>query len=119
MMMHPRTLEVLRPLGVTERMLARGDHSPVAELHLGHRTTPVTLDHFDLPDTPFPHLLLISQAQVEAVLWEAIDERGINVDLGVEFVALRGEVPGDSPSVAVVDRDGVGEEIRLPISGRL
>ena len=97
MMMHPRTLEVLRPLCVTERMLARGDNSPVAELHLGHRTTEVKLDHFDLPDTPYPHLLLISQGQVEAVLWEAIDEQGINVDLGVEFVALRGEVAEPPP----------------------
>ena len=111
MMMHPRTLEVLRPLCVAERMLARGDHSPVAELHLGTRTTPVKLEHFDLPDTPFPHLLLISQAHVEAVLWEAVDERHIKSDLGVELVALRADVPGASPTVAVVDRGGVTEEI--------
>jgi 2-polyprenyl-6-methoxyphenol hydroxylase-like FAD-dependent oxidoreductase len=111
MMMHPRTLEVLRPLRVAERMLARGDRSPVAELHLGARTTPVKLEHFDLPDTPFPHLLLISQAQVEAVLWEAVDERDIATDLGVELVALRSDVPGASPSVAVVNRGGVTEEI--------
>ncbi|HUG49452.1 MAG TPA: FAD-dependent monooxygenase, partial [Terrimesophilobacter sp.] len=101
----------LRPRGVAERMLARGDHSPVAELHLGARTIPVTLGHFDLPDTPFPHLLLISQAQVEAVLWEAVDELHIDTDLGVELVALGADVPGASPSVAVVDRGGVTEEI--------
>ena len=111
MMMHPRTLEVLRPLRLTEQMLARGDHSPVAELHLGPRTVPVKLDHFNLPDTPFPHLLLISQAQVESVLWEALDERHTKVDLGVDLVALRGEGQGAAPSVAVVDRGGVTEEI--------
>ena len=37
LILHSRTLEVLRPLGVTQELLARADIAPTADLHLGHR----------------------------------------------------------------------------------
>jgi 2-polyprenyl-6-methoxyphenol hydroxylase-like FAD-dependent oxidoreductase len=68
LIVHPRTLEVLRPLVVTEALLTCGDSRPLAELHLGRRVVPVQLAGLDLPDTAFPHLLMVRQADVEAVL---------------------------------------------------
>jgi 2-polyprenyl-6-methoxyphenol hydroxylase-like FAD-dependent oxidoreductase len=86
MIVHPRTLEVLRPLGVTEALLARADRAPAAELHLGRRQVPVQLGDVALPDTPFPHLTMVRQMDVETVLAEALQARGVEVERGVELV---------------------------------
>lgn len=86
MIVHPRTLESLRPLGVTDALLARSDRAPAARLHLGHRTVPVQLGHVGLDDTPFPHLTLVRQMDVETVLGEALRERGVEVERGTELV---------------------------------
>jgi hypothetical protein len=55
MIVHPRTLEVLRPLGVACDLLAGGDTSPRVLLHLGARTVPMGLAQLALTDTAFPH----------------------------------------------------------------
>jgi 2-polyprenyl-6-methoxyphenol hydroxylase-like FAD-dependent oxidoreductase len=86
--MHPRTLELLRPLGVTDALLARGNTSPSARLHLKTRVVPVSIEQLDLRGTAFRHLLLIRQAEVEAVLAAALAERGVNVERGTELVRL-------------------------------
>jgi 2-polyprenyl-6-methoxyphenol hydroxylase-like FAD-dependent oxidoreductase len=86
MLVHPRTLEVLRPLGVVEQLLERGERSPSATVHLGARAVPVDLADFDLPDTPFPHLLVIRQAIVEEILAKALERAGVEVERGVELV---------------------------------
>lgn len=88
MVMHPRTLELLRPLGVTDALLARGDTSPAARLHLRTRVVAVSIDQLDLPGTAFPHLLLIRQAEVEAVLTVALAERGVTVRWGAELTRV-------------------------------
>jgi hypothetical protein len=55
LIVHPRTLEVLRPLGVTDALLAGGDIAQTVHLHLGRSEVPVRLGRFALPDTAFPH----------------------------------------------------------------
>jgi 2-polyprenyl-6-methoxyphenol hydroxylase-like FAD-dependent oxidoreductase len=37
LLMHPRTLECLRPLGLTDDLLDHGNTSPLARLHVGGR----------------------------------------------------------------------------------
>jgi 2-polyprenyl-6-methoxyphenol hydroxylase-like FAD-dependent oxidoreductase len=86
MLMHPRTLEVLRPLGVVDELLDRGERSPSATVHLGSTTVPVDLADFDLPDTSFPHLLVIRQSVVEEVLAGALRRVGVEVERGVELL---------------------------------
>ena len=88
MVVHPRTMENLRPLGVTPALLERADLRPRAELHLGGRCVPVTMQELALPDTAFPHLTLIRQMDVEAVLAEALERRGVRIERGVELTAL-------------------------------
>lgn len=95
LIMHPRTLEVLRPLGVTEALLARADIAPEGHLHLGSRVVRARLAEFALPDTAFPHLSLMRQMDVETVLAEALAERGVEVERGTELVN-------------VLNRDGEG-----------
>jgi 2-polyprenyl-6-methoxyphenol hydroxylase-like FAD-dependent oxidoreductase len=85
LIMHTRTLEVLRPLGVTQALLARADTAPAADLHLGGRVVHVRLGGLELPDTAFPHLTLIRQMDVEAVLARALADRGVLVERGTEL----------------------------------
>jgi 2-polyprenyl-6-methoxyphenol hydroxylase-like FAD-dependent oxidoreductase len=89
LILHPRTLEALRPLGVTEALLARADVAPEAYLHLGSRMVRARLANFALPDTPFPHLSLVRQMDVETLLAQALADRGIAVERGVELVGVR------------------------------
>ncbi|MFI7063611.1 FAD-dependent monooxygenase [Kribbella sp. NPDC050124] len=95
LIVHPRTLECLRPLGVTGELLDRGDISPRAELHLGHRRVSIELSGLDLPDTAFPHLTLVRQSDVEAVLAQALTRRGVEIERGAELTDVAFAGHGD------------------------
>jgi 2-polyprenyl-6-methoxyphenol hydroxylase-like FAD-dependent oxidoreductase len=94
MMLHSRALECLRPMGVTDDLLDRADTSPEARLHLGRHLVAVRLGHVDLPDTAFPHLTLVRQADVEEVLCSALRARGVRVEWGVELRGLTSSPDG-------------------------
>jgi 2-polyprenyl-6-methoxyphenol hydroxylase-like FAD-dependent oxidoreductase len=109
LIVHSRTLETLRPLGVVDDLLARADTAPRVCLHLGARRVPVRLGGFALPDTPFAHLSLISQLDVETVLSQALADRGVAVEWAVELTGLdRGDRTPDG--VRVVLRSAKGAE---------
>jgi 2-polyprenyl-6-methoxyphenol hydroxylase-like FAD-dependent oxidoreductase len=124
LIVHPRTLEVLRPLGVTEELMARADTSPRVCLHLGSRSVPVTLSELDLPDTAFPHLTMLRQADAEAVLAHRLSRLGVQVEYGTELVAVRPAAGGPGAVLrtprgidevagpAVVGCDGVDSAVR-------
>jgi 2-polyprenyl-6-methoxyphenol hydroxylase-like FAD-dependent oxidoreductase len=98
LILYARTLEVLRPLGVTQALLARADTAPAADLRLGARVVRVSFGDLALPDTAFPHLTLVRQMDVERVLAGALAERGVTVERGTELVAVR-EEPGGARAV--------------------
>ena len=89
LIVHPRTLEVLRPLGVTAELLARADTAPQVRLHMASRTVRAQLASLALPDTAFPHLSLVRQADVERVLSDALADRGVRVERGTELTRVR------------------------------
>jgi 2-polyprenyl-6-methoxyphenol hydroxylase-like FAD-dependent oxidoreductase len=93
LILHARTLEVLRPLGVTRALLAQADIAPAADLRLGSRVVRVALGDLALPDTAFPHLSLVRQMDVERVLAQALADRGVKVERGTELAGVR-EEPG-------------------------
>jgi 2-polyprenyl-6-methoxyphenol hydroxylase-like FAD-dependent oxidoreductase len=94
LILHARTLEVLRPLGVAEALLDRADIAPTADLQLGSRVIRVTLAGLALPDTAFPHLSLIRQMDVERVLAEGLTDRGVKVEHGTGLISVRDEPGG-------------------------
>ena len=121
MVVHPRTMENLRLLGVTDALMKRADTSPTAELHLGRSVVPVTMQDFAMPDTAFPHLTMVRQMDVEEVLAEALEDRGVPVERGVELVDVShdGDVvlrrPGGVERVPcrfVAGCDGQGSTVR-------
>jgi 2-polyprenyl-6-methoxyphenol hydroxylase-like FAD-dependent oxidoreductase len=89
LILHSRTLEVLRPLGVTQALLGRADTAPTVDVQLGSHITRVTVADLALPDTAFPHLSLIRQLDVERVLAEALTSRGVEVERGTEMAEVR------------------------------
>jgi 2-polyprenyl-6-methoxyphenol hydroxylase-like FAD-dependent oxidoreductase len=91
LILYARTLEVLRPLGVTQALLARADTAPAADLRFGARAVRVRFGGLALPDTAFPHLTLVRQMDVERVLADALADRGVEVERGTELTAVRDE----------------------------
>lgn len=85
MIVHPRSLEVLRPLGITDALLGIGQVSPTVALHTGRRVVRVSLGSLRIPDTSFPFLLFLRQSDLETVLAQAAAARGIDVERGTEF----------------------------------
>ena len=112
LILHARTLEVLRPLGVTPALLARADTAPAADLRLGARVVRVTFGEFALPDTAFPHLTLVRQTDVERVLAAALAERGVEVERGTELAAVR-EEPGGVQALLRTPAGSRGGRVRL------
>jgi 2-polyprenyl-6-methoxyphenol hydroxylase-like FAD-dependent oxidoreductase len=94
LILHARTLEVLRPLGVTQALLTRADIAPAADLRLGASVVRVSFGDLALPDTAFPHLTLVRQMDVERVLADALAGRGVEVERGTELAAVRDEPGG-------------------------
>jgi 2-polyprenyl-6-methoxyphenol hydroxylase-like FAD-dependent oxidoreductase len=82
----PRTLEVLRGLGIAQTLVERGNATARLQLHAGERVVAVPLFDVGLEDTAYPFLLFISQAETEAVLNEHLAEQGVHVERGVELV---------------------------------
>jgi 2-polyprenyl-6-methoxyphenol hydroxylase-like FAD-dependent oxidoreductase len=83
---HPRTLELLAPLGLTEPLLARGEPNVEVRLHAKSRTADVRLVASGFTDTAYPHLLFIPQSAVEEVLEDHLREVGVLVERGVELI---------------------------------
>lgn len=78
---NPRTLELLEPVGVTERFLANGRRMPALNLWVrGRRVL-----RSDLTGVPhrFAFMLVQSQADSERLLAEALVERGLRIERGL------------------------------------
>jgi 2-polyprenyl-6-methoxyphenol hydroxylase-like FAD-dependent oxidoreductase len=90
----PRTLEVLRGLGVTQQLLARGNDAVWVQLHAGGRAVRVRLFGLGLADTAYPFLLFVSQAETEAILNEHLAAGGVQVERGVELGGFHADPDG-------------------------
>jgi 2-polyprenyl-6-methoxyphenol hydroxylase-like FAD-dependent oxidoreductase len=106
----PRTLEVLRALGISDRLVERGNDAVQLRLHLGERVVPIRLFDVGLDGTAYPFLLFVSQAETEAVLNEHLAQRGIEVERGVELVSF--STGKQQVSCTLRHRDGSTEQVR-------
>jgi 2-polyprenyl-6-methoxyphenol hydroxylase-like FAD-dependent oxidoreductase len=104
----PRSLEVLRGLGVAEELVSRGNDAVAVQLHAGGRVVPVRLFGLGLDDTAYRFLLFISQAETEQVLNDHLATRGVPVERGVELVAF--EAGQDAVSCTLRHADGHTEQ---------
>jgi 2-polyprenyl-6-methoxyphenol hydroxylase-like FAD-dependent oxidoreductase len=95
LLVHPRTLEVLRPLGVVGTILSKADVGPDVVVHVGRRRLVVRTAARALSDTPYPHLTIVRQADIEAALSSALAEHGVAVERGAAVTGFSANPAGD------------------------
>src|ERR1700682_3236368 len=89
LVMHARSLEIMRDLGVVETLRRRGNTSTRIVVHLSAtKRFVIPFDDIGPVDSEFPLILLVSQAETEAVLGDHLASVGQRVDRGVEGSAL-------------------------------
>jgi 2-polyprenyl-6-methoxyphenol hydroxylase-like FAD-dependent oxidoreductase len=106
----PRTLEVLRGLGLANELIGRGNDAVWVQLHAGGRVVRLRLFGLGLDDSAYPFLLLVSQAETEQVLGDHLASGGVLVERGVELVGF-GADP-DAVACVLGHRDGRSEQVR-------
>jgi 2-polyprenyl-6-methoxyphenol hydroxylase-like FAD-dependent oxidoreductase len=102
LVVQPRTLEVLRPIGVTQALLDRGDQAARAQLHLEGRDVTVPLFDFGVDDTSYPFLLVLRQAEVEATLTAHLATRGLLLSYRSDETGVVGALRHPSGRTALV-----------------
>jgi 2-polyprenyl-6-methoxyphenol hydroxylase-like FAD-dependent oxidoreductase len=108
----PRTLEVLRPLGLHTELLARGNAAARLRITAGGRVASTPLFDIGADDTAFPFLLFLSQAETEAVLGEHLAEAGVAVQRGVAFESFTQDGDGRL-RCSLLGPGGGREELRV------
>jgi 2-polyprenyl-6-methoxyphenol hydroxylase-like FAD-dependent oxidoreductase len=106
----PRTLEILRGLGVTQELLERGNDAVWVQLHGGRRAVRIRLFGLGLDDTAYPFLLFVSQAETEQVLLDHLAAAGVRVERRVELVAFHADP--DGVTCTLRHGDGPTEQLR-------
>ena len=83
----PRSLEILRRIGVSERLALAGHQSPGVGYYSGHRLLGTAHVHRH-PDSPYPFVLTIPQRETEKVLRERLAELGGRIERGLTLDSL-------------------------------
>ena len=87
-----RTLELLEPAHITDRLLGFAQRVTHVEVATGTRTL-VEADFTDLP-TSYPFLAMIPQSDTERVMREALAAVGVTIERGVTLVGLAQNADG-------------------------
>jgi 2-polyprenyl-6-methoxyphenol hydroxylase-like FAD-dependent oxidoreductase len=106
----PRTLEVLRGLGVTSQLVDEGNRAMEVELRSGRRRSRISLFDVGVEDTAFPFLLFLSQAETERILTDHLNERGVHVERRAELVSFEDGV--ENATCTLRHADGRTEQLR-------
>jgi len=115
----PRTLEVLRPFGVSDELVARGSRGVRLRITAGRRVARTALFDVGASDTAFPFLLFVSQAETEAVLAEHLAGQGVAIQRGVRLESFHqdGDRLADQPLREGVVQRGAGLGVDRPAHG--
>jgi 2-polyprenyl-6-methoxyphenol hydroxylase-like FAD-dependent oxidoreductase len=106
----PRTLEVLRGLSVTRELVARGNDAVWIELHSRDRAIRIRVFGLGLPDTAYPFLLFLSQAETEQVLLDHLAGLGVRPERRVDLAGFRADP--DGLTCTLRHDDGRTEQVR-------
>ena len=103
-----RTLELLRPRGVADEMLALGNRVRRTALHVrGHQIAAV--DFTRMP-SQFDFILMLAQSETERLLTERLGAQGVKVERGLSFTALVERAA--SVEVTLVTSDGTTDTVQ-------
>ena len=100
-----RTLELFASLGLANALLQRGVINSSIGFHVsGEWIGGLDFDQASAPDTPYRFILMLPQAETEAVLLDALDEGWLAVEREVEVTGLSADADG----VRVKAQDATG-----------
>ncbi|HEU4915106.1 MAG TPA: FAD-dependent monooxygenase [Acidimicrobiia bacterium] len=85
---HPRTMEILRTLGVSDAVVSRGLTRVDLQVHVRGSVVEGSLGDLRLPSTEYPFILFAPQPVVEAALRERLASMGVDVEWGSELVGF-------------------------------
>lgn len=105
----PRTLELLRRIGVAGRLVARGRRLDAVGFHSERRRIG-TVRLSGLTNTPYPFAVTVPQAETELVLRERLVELGGRIERSVRLTELA-ERPGGGVRAVLTGTDGATEHI--------
>jgi len=106
----PRTLEVLRSMGIAERIVELGRRFYGLNVHAQGKR----LAHVDIriPGSPYPFMLGLSQKKTEEVLEDHLASLGVKLERGVELTSFTHGADGVKATLA--HDDGHTEDIEVP-----
>ena len=84
----PRTMEMLRGLGVSDALLERSLAEAELRIHVDGWSVDGRLHHLHLPATEFPFILFAPQPEVETVLRDRLRELEVDVEWGCRLTGL-------------------------------
>ncbi len=87
-----RTLELLEPARITDRLLALAQRVTHVQIAAGTHSL-VEADFGDLP-TAYPYLAMIPQCDTERVMREALETQGIAIERAITLTAMRQDSGG-------------------------
>lgn len=103
---YPRTLEVLEPYGVAQRLTARGIHA--RRFTIRDRDRALVNVAFDRLPTAYPYTLLVSQAVTESILLQRLQEMSGRVLRPYTLASLDQDTTGVTATLAGGDRIRAG-----------
>lgn len=116
---HPHTLELLEPYGVTESLVKRGIHTPTFAIR--DRDALLIAVPFDRLATRYPYTLMISQAETEVYLLDRLERLGGKVIRPATVTSIRHNQDGADVSFSdghrvraryVIGADGMHSTVR-------
>ncbi len=105
---HARSLEMLRRKGVVEQIAAAGVIVTAMEMHTDERL--VARMELGIVDSPYPYSVVIAQTETERILTEDLAAHGISVERQVTLVGME----QDSIGVRATVRHAGGDEDVIP-----
>lgn len=107
---HARTLELLDTIGCADALVARGRRPESVQIHVAEPPVVVPVRQVEAPDTRFPFVLVVSQAETETALAWWLGSQGARIERGVS-AAIEGVEPGQVRCRLTHGADGAVETL--------
>lgn len=88
-----RSMELFQNLGLVDKFLAKGVIAKGGKVYL-HGKEKMTLNFIDIgrTDTPYPYIFFLSQAETERILYEEVQQLGIEIERNTTMLDLHQNV---------------------------
>lgn len=107
---HARSLEMFESMGLADEMVAQGNICGGFSMYAG-KTRLAQVSTADV-DSPFPYILMLSQAEIERILTEKLVALGGKIERGIELIKMTES--NDAVTVELKHSNGDEETASFP-----